>query len=172
MAFRPCRDIDPRVTFTQIVDLDSGARPRAEANGHSYFLGRIEDYKSDQPFDLILMLNLIEHVAHPDEVLVSTQSLLSERGRLLIKTPNFRALDAVLFRHRGWGGYHCPRHFVLFSRKSLYRTLNNAGLAVEQFRYTQGASFWGSSILQMLWRCGIISASAERPYAPPRLRPS
>jgi SAM-dependent methyltransferase len=158
------RDIDPRVTFTQIVDLDSRAQAQAEDNDHSYFLGRIEDYKSDQPFDLVLMLNLIEHVAHPDEVLTKTQSLLSEKGRVLIKTPNFRALDAVLFRHHGWGGYHCPRHFVLFNRESLDRTLNTAGLAVERFRYTQGAPFWAGSILRMFWRRGIISANAERPY--------
>lgn len=158
------RNLDQRVTFTQIVDLDSSARVQAESSGHSYFLGRIEDYNPDQPFDLVLMLNLIEHVAHPDEVLVKTQSLLSERGRVLIKTPNFRALDAVLFRHHGWGGYHCPRHFVLFSRESLNRTLNNAGLSVERFHYTQGAPFWAGSILHMLWRRGIISASAERPY--------
>ena len=159
------RKIDPRVTFTQIIDLDAGAQARAEKDGHSYFIGRIEDYKSDHPFDLILMLNLIEHVAHPDEVLVNTQTLLSEKGRVLIKTPNFRSLDAVLFRHHGWGGYHCPRHFVLFSREGLNRTLNTAGLTVERFRYTQGAPFWVGSILRMLWQRGIISASAERPYA-------
>jgi hypothetical protein len=109
------------------------------------------------------MLNLIEHVAHPDEVLTKTQALLSEKGRVLIKTPNFRALDAVLFRHRDWSGYHCPRHFVLFNRESLDRALNTAGLTVERFRYTQGP-FWAGSILQMLWRHGIISANAERPY--------
>jgi SAM-dependent methyltransferase len=165
------RSIDPRVVFTQIVDLDSGAQARAKSNGHSYFLGRIEDYRSDQPFDLVLMLNLIEHVAHPDRVLANTQALLSDKGRVLIKTPNFRALDAVLFRHHGWGGYHCPRHFVLFNRESLNRTLNTAGLTVERFRYTQGAPFWAGSILQMLWRRGIISASAERPYGTNPLAP-
>jgi SAM-dependent methyltransferase len=158
------RNLDQRVTFTQIVDLNATARARAESNGHSYFPGRIEDYKSDQPFDLILMLNLIEHLAHPDKVLAHTHSLLSDKGRVLIKTPNFRALDAVLFRHHGWAGYHCPRHFVLFSRASLDRTLNTAGFTVERFRYTQGATFWAASILLMLWRRRIISASAERPY--------
>jgi SAM-dependent methyltransferase len=165
------RTIDRRVTFTQIVDLDAAAKAKAECDGHSYFLGRIEDYRSDEPFDLVLMLNLIEHVAHPDEVLASTQALLSERGRVLIKTPNFRALDAMLFRHHGWGGYHCPRHFVLFNRESLGRTLDQAGLVVERFRYTQGAPFWTGSILQMLWRAGLISASAERPYGASPITP-
>jgi SAM-dependent methyltransferase len=165
------RDVDPRVKFTQVVDLDSGAQPRAEASGHCYFLGRIEDFKSDQPFDLILMLNLVEHVAHPDEVLAGAKALLSENGRVLIKTPNFRALDAVLFRHHGWGGYHCPRHFVLFSRESLDRALNTAGLTVERFRYTQGAPFWTGSILRMLWRRGFIAASAERSYGASPITP-
>jgi SAM-dependent methyltransferase len=159
------RSIDARVTATHIVDLDSGAQARAEQSGHAYFRGRIEDFTSDQPFDLVLMLNLIEHVARPDEVLTHVRGLLSERGRVLIQTPNFRSLDAALFRHREWAGYHCPRHFVLFSRHSLDRTLQRAGLQIERFSYTQGASFWAGSILNVLWRRGVIAGRAGRPYA-------
>lgn len=150
------RSVDPRVKFTQIVDLDRAAAAKAEANGHRYFCGRIEDFQTDVKFDLILMLNLIEHVAHPDEILRKTAELLSPTGRLLLKTPNFRALDAVIFRNQSWGGYHCPRHFVLFSRKSLENTMREAGLATEQFSYTQGAPFWAVSIMDLLRRIGLV----------------
>jgi SAM-dependent methyltransferase len=157
------RAADPRVTRTQIVDIDPAAKARAEAKGHSYFCGTIGDFETEARFDAILMLNLIEHVADPAVVLAEARSLLSPRGRIFIKTPNHRALDARLFRRRNWGGYHCPRHFVLFSRASMTRTLEAAGLCVAGFSFTQGAPFWSVSVLELMRRAGFADVSAARP---------
>jgi 2-polyprenyl-3-methyl-5-hydroxy-6-metoxy-1,4-benzoquinol methylase len=157
------RGLDSRVTTTQVVDIDSAAEQEALAAGHRFFCGRIEDFRSELKFDLILMLNLIEHVARPGTVLQQIAGMLNVDGRILIKTPNFRSLDARLFRHRSWAGYHCPRHFVLFSSHSLEATLEKAGLQVDQFSYTQGAPFWAPSILELMRRRGLVSISAERP---------
>jgi 2-polyprenyl-3-methyl-5-hydroxy-6-metoxy-1,4-benzoquinol methylase len=157
------RGIDARVAVTQVVDIDAAAEREACAKGHRFFCGRIEDFASDRPFDVVLMLNLIEHVARPDLVLRHVAKMLGPHGRILIKTPNFRALDARLFRHRSWAGYHCPRHFVLFSQHSLERVLTAAGLEVERLSYTQGAPFWATSILELMRQRGLVSISAERP---------
>ena len=157
------RATDPRVKATQIVDIDPGARAGAERNGHGFFCGRIEEFESAEQYQAILMLNLIEHVADPVGVLRKAKSLLAPGGRIYIKTPNFRALDAWLFRHRNWGGYHCPRHFVLFSRESLCAAAANAGLTVDRFEFTQGAPFWSVSVLEMFRRWGLVAVSAERP---------
>jgi hypothetical protein len=97
--------------------------------------------------------------------------MLSPNGRIVIKTPNFRSLDAVIFRHRSWGGYHCPRHFVLFNHESLTRTLRDAGLAVDRFSYTQGAPFWCVSIMNQMRLAGWISVSPRRSYADHPLLP-
>lgn len=157
------RDVDPRIRNTQVVDIDAGARSLAERAGHSFFCGLIEDFASDDRYHAILMLNLIEHVVDPVAVLKRAGELLAPGGRIYVKTPNFRALDAKLFRNRNWGGYHCPRHFVLFSRESFALVSSKAGLAVKEFRYTQGAPFWSVSILEMLRRRGMVSVTAERP---------
>ena len=154
---------DPRITRTQIVDIDPAAKKRAEGDGHAYFCGRIEEFDTPDKFDVILMLNLIEHVADPVGVLRKAHSLLSPRGRLYIKTPNFRALDARIFRHRSWGGYHCPRHFVIFSKDSIHRTMQKSGLRVAEFAFTQGAPFWSISVLEQLRRWGLVDVSAQRP---------
>jgi SAM-dependent methyltransferase len=151
------------VTHTQVVDIDEGARPAAERSGHDFFCGRIEDVPTDQKFDLILMLNLIEHVADPVSVLQKSKGLLSPKGRIYVKTPNFRALDATIFRNMNWGGYHCPRHFVLFSKNSFDMLAQKAGLEIGSFSYTQGAPFWAISILEILRRFGIVRISRQRP---------
>jgi hypothetical protein len=82
---------------------------------------------------------------------------------LLIKTPNYDALDARIFRHRSWGGYHAPRHFVLFDRDSFARMAENQGLHVGSFACAQGAPFWTVSVLNELRMLGLVKISRERP---------
>jgi len=155
--------VDPRVATTQVVDFDSGAKVAAERAGHCYFLGTIEQFESAEKYHLILMLNLIEHVRRPDEVLAKARSLLAPGGLILIKTPNYDALDARIFRHRSWGGYHAPRHFVLFERDSFARMAKDQGLQVKSFAYAQGAPFWTVSALNELRLLGLVKISRERP---------
>lgn len=157
------RGVDPRVCKTQIVDLDPGAQSIAEARGHGYFCGRVEDFETADRYQVILMLNLIEHVDNPIDVLRKVASFLAPNGRIYIKTPNFRAMDARVFKNKSWGGYHCPRHFVLFSRNSFNVAAAAADLRVVGFSYTQGAPFWSVSLLEMLRRLGLVRVSADRP---------
>jgi SAM-dependent methyltransferase len=163
---------DARVSRTVIVDLDDKAEAVARAAGHEYVRARIEDASLRGPFDVILLLNLIEHVEDPLAVLTKVRALLSPRGVVLIKTPNYDSLDAHLFRHRNWGGYHCPRHWVIFTQPSFQRLVESSGLRVKRWQYTQGAPFWTVSVLAWLADRGVIRVTRGRPawthplYAP------
>lgn len=157
------RRVDGRFTYTCVVDIDPSAGALAEAAGHRFALGAIEDFSANRPFDLVLMLNLIEHVADPGKVLRKAADMLSPDGLLLLKTPNFDALDARLFRHHSWAGLHTPRHFVLFTRESLIDLCRRSGLEVVSFQYTQGAPFWSVSVLDLLRRMGLVRVDADRP---------
>jgi len=157
------KEADDRISFTQVVDLDIEAEKLAHANGHEYFCGRFEEFTSTRTFDVILMLNLIEHVANPLTVLQQARTLLSPKGIILIKTPNIDSWDARLFRHENWGGYHCPRHWVLFTKESLTALIHRAGFRVIEANYTQGAPFWTTSVLLRLEKMGLVSISRERP---------
>jgi 2-polyprenyl-3-methyl-5-hydroxy-6-metoxy-1,4-benzoquinol methylase len=157
------RSIDDRVNFTQVVDIDENAKVLAEKNGHHYFHGRFEEFSSDRKFDLILMLNLIEHVRDPRAILAKAAASLSSNGVILVKTPNFDALDARVFRHRSWAGFHTPRHFVLFNDRSFRVLAESAGLDVRSLAFTQGAPFWSISVFNELRRLGLVSADAMRP---------
>lgn len=157
------RSLDPRIRRTQVVDFDADAGERARAAGHEYFRGRIEDFETEERFDLVLLLNLIEHVEDPRAVLGKVQKLLSPQGLALVKTPNYDSLDGRIFRHRNWGGYHCPRHWVLFTRESFGAAAAGAGLAVREFRYTQGAPFWATSLLFLLRRRKLVRIDPARP---------
>jgi 2-polyprenyl-3-methyl-5-hydroxy-6-metoxy-1,4-benzoquinol methylase len=157
------RDSDHRVTHTTVVDIDAAAADVARSSGHEFHGQRLEDFESDERFDVVLMLNLIEHVADPAEMLRKVRSLLSEHGRVIVKTPNADAWDARLFRRSYWAGLHVPRHWVVFNRASFERMLSGTGLECIEFRYTQGAPFWAASVLAAAARRGWTEVSARRP---------
>ena len=166
------RRAEPRFVRTVVVDLDREAEAAAIASGHEYVRARVEDAPLRGPFDLILLLNLIEHVADPGAVLRRARALLSPAGVVLVKTPNVDSLDARLFRHRNWGGLHCPRHWVLFTAASFTSAAERAGFRVRHWHYTQGAPFWTVSVLAWLDDLGVARITPQRPawrhplYAP------
>lgn len=157
------RKASARVKQTHEVDLDPGARARAEAAGHVFHHCKVEEFSCAESFDLILMLNLIEHVSDPAAVLRAMGKLLSPQGLILIKTPNVRTLDCRIFRNHNWGGFHCPRHFVLFTRQSIIDLGERCGLRTVKATYTQGAPQWACSILGWLGLKGWLNISAQRP---------
>jgi 2-polyprenyl-3-methyl-5-hydroxy-6-metoxy-1,4-benzoquinol methylase len=152
-----------RITRTMIVDLDEHAATLAREKGHEYFCGRIESFESDTRFDVVMLLNLIEHVEDPGRVLRKIRAMLNPKGVLLVKTPNWDALDARVFRHANWAGYHCPRHWVLFTKESFAALAAECGLEVAEFSFTQGAPFWTASLLHWLSKRGIVAITRERP---------
>jgi SAM-dependent methyltransferase len=165
------RKVSNRVQQTHEVDFDESARSAAESSGHVFHACRIEEFSSDQKFDLILMLNLVEHVSNPRAVLGAMRNLLSPGGLILLKTPNVDTLDCRLFRNYNWGGFHCPRHFVLFNRKSLIDLALRCGLKAASISYTQGAPQWACSILGCLGLKGWIRISSDRPLYTHKLYP-
>jgi 2-polyprenyl-3-methyl-5-hydroxy-6-metoxy-1,4-benzoquinol methylase len=152
-----------RIAYTQVVDIDEKAKSIAEEKGHAYFEGTIETFTTDKSFHLILMLNLIEHVAVPLAVLQKAGSLLAPGGIIVIKTPNTTGWDARLFKKSYWGGLHCPRHWVIFSEKSFGILLQSTQLKIKKLHYTQGAPFWAFSIIAALHRKRLVHVSAKKP---------
>ncbi len=132
-----------------VVDIDPASIEAARARGLRGEVARFEDFETSERFHIVLMLNLIEHVANPIEVLVKARQLLVPGGVAWIQTPNFRAFDARLFRDRCWTGLHCPRHWVVFSTSGLESAIRRAGLEPRVIEHTQAGSFWASSLLAL-----------------------
>jgi len=156
------REAEPRVRETFALDFDESSRQKAEEAGHVFYAQRAEEFTSERKYDFILMLNIIEHVTDPLRVMKAISKTLSPGGAVLIKTPNVDTLDRYIFQRHNWGGFHCPRHFVLFNKSNLTQLINQCGLEMSWFSYTQGASQWTASILGMLAQKQIISCDSNR----------
>lgn len=141
------KEADPRVGTTCVVDLDAGARQVAEGKGHSFLESTIEDAELGQNFDVVVMYNLIEHVADPEAVLRKISTVMNKGGVLVLKTPTTEGINFRMFRHKYWGGYHAPRHFVLFNRQNFKMMVDRLDFADCRFSFTQGAPMWVKSVI-------------------------
>lgn len=127
------------------VEMDEKVISKLKADGFQGFAGRIEDAENDLPadsFDLIVSLQVLEHVESPLEMMRAMTKLLRSEGVLIIETPNTESFDTKIFRKKYWGGYHFPRHWNLLNEKSLKRLAAEAGLEILEFNYLPAHSFW------------------------------
>jgi 2-polyprenyl-3-methyl-5-hydroxy-6-metoxy-1,4-benzoquinol methylase len=73
-----------------------------------------------ESFDLITAHHFIEHVANPNQIMAEIVRLLKPGGKVILRTPNSRALGRAWFG-RYWFPNEVPRHLILFSIKNLNR---------------------------------------------------
>ncbi|HEY0428749.1 MAG TPA: class I SAM-dependent methyltransferase [Pyrinomonadaceae bacterium] len=137
------------------VDVDARAAQMAEKSGLKVYLGSIEEL--DLPknaYDLAFMIQTIEHVEKPEKVLSAALEVLKPGGRLVVVTDNTDTLDFKFFKGSYWGGYHFPRHWNLFNRKSLANLAEKTGFEVEKLTTVVSPVNWVYSIHNSLvdWR--------------------
>lgn len=127
------------------LQFDAAALDAAKSSNIRMVQGNVETDLSalrDNGHDVIVMRQLIEHLRDPRAALLGLHRKLSPDGLLVIDTPNRGGLDYQLFKHRFWGGYHIPRHFHLFTQKSLVNLLETTGYAIHSKGFTPSIAFW------------------------------
>lgn len=69
-------------------DLEGYVRLKHERGTIRYAPGNAFELQFDPPFDLVVVTEIIEHVAHPDAFLAQVARLTRPRGHVLLSTPN------------------------------------------------------------------------------------
>lgn len=129
------------------VDLDERAAKMAEKSGLKVHLGNIEKLNlPENAYDLALMIQTIEHVEQPDEILRAVKRVLKPGGRLVIVTDNTDSIDFNFFKNSYWGGYHFPRHWNLFNRTSLSKLAEKTGFEIADLETQVSPVNWVYSI--------------------------
>lgn len=84
----------------------------------------------DRTFDVVAMLDVIEHVHEVHELLAEIRRILKDDGILYIGMPNFNGLRSRL-RRRKWSYLTSIGHIYFFTLRSLDRLLRTEGMAVQ-----------------------------------------
>jgi SAM-dependent methyltransferase len=109
------------------------------------------------PFDLILMLDVLEHIAQPEAVLSRARELLAPRGRILITVPAFQWL---------WTSHDTlNQHVLRYSTGTLRDLIARAGLAADETGYL----FQSLVVPKLLVRIkeSIVPSAPRVPSVPP-----
>lgn len=145
------------------VELDEHQIGLLSKEGFHGYCGRVEEAAHRLPadsFELIVLLQVLEHVENPRSMVATLSGLLRDGGVLIIETPNTDSFDFRLFRERYWGGYHFPRHWNLFNLESLRRMVEEHGMAVKEFNFLPAHSFWIFSLHHLIeerWRLPVLA---------------
>jgi SAM-dependent methyltransferase len=84
-------------------------------------------------FDVVTMVEFLEHVADPDPFLASAARWLRPGGLLFATTPNRRSLNCLLLGLR-WSVISPPEHCVIWTAAGLRAALGRAGFACRSVR--------------------------------------
>ncbi len=129
------------------IDFDERAVRMAEKAGLKIHHGSIEDLNlPENSFDLAFMIQTVEHLEKPVEILSAVRNVLKRGGQLVIVTDNTDAFDFKIFKNGYWGGYHFPRHWNLFNRKSLGRLAEKVGFEIVGIKTIVSPVNWVYSI--------------------------
>ena len=107
------------------------AKVASESFGVKVYSGKLSEIaNAEEPFDVITLGHVIEHLPDPIGTLKECSRLLKPGGRLVIVTPNFDSLGRKYFAE-SWRPLETPRHLCLLNQKTLSSIAEKSGLKVE-----------------------------------------
>ena len=108
------------------VEISQEAVDWAEKLGRKVTCSTIEDFKTDQKYEVISALDVLEHISRPVDFIQTVRDLLVETGIFLINVPYEGSFSAKLSGKK-WHALLPPEHWFYFNKKSLRQILENGG---------------------------------------------
>jgi SAM-dependent methyltransferase len=155
------------------LDLSEGSKQAASATfGIDVFCGPLDAAPwAPASFDLITAWWSLEHMADPEPALARMCTLLAPGGHMLIAIPNSQSLVARVFGSR-WYHLDCPRHYHLWTPRSIRQLLERQGLTYRSTRFDK--SPWGllGSLQYAIYGDNIRAEVANRLRGNTKLAPA
>lgn len=155
------------------VEADANVRRIADEQGFQVKVGLFDpgDYP-DGFFDWVTLDQVLEHVADPLATLRGVGRVLRPGGFAAVSTPNGAGWGARVFGRR-WIHRHAPYHLQAFTRRSLRRAAERAGLRVERastitssewlnYQWAHFATYPGTGRPSAFWSSGVERTAAEQ----------
>jgi len=110
-----------------------------EQKGIQMYKGEIENIEfNDLKFDVVVSIEVLEHISNPLSHLERINQILRPGGTLYLTTPNFNSLNRRILGER-WNVLAYPEHLSYFNKKSLNMALSKSGFVKKQL-ITEGIS--------------------------------
>jgi len=98
------------------------------------FKKNLEDFLkiNNEKFDLILLMDILEHLKNPKKSLLQIRKILKDNGVLVIQLPNYKSLMAKICKN--WSWWMIEDHKYFFSPKSIKKLIKKAGFQLTFFK--------------------------------------
>lgn len=106
----------------------------------------LEEFKPENPFDIVVLSNVLEHAPNPKEMLKNVSRVLKLCGQIWISCPNSQSWLRKLFG-RAWINWHVPFHLFHFSNKTLGQLLQFSGFKITELKYITPCHWMSQSIV-------------------------
>jgi SAM-dependent methyltransferase len=117
------------------IDISNKAVDFANENfGNHFYCSKIEDFKSDKKFDLIVATEIFEHLVDPSVIFDLSKKLLKKTGVLFVTTPNKDHSDSI---NKGaiWQTDLPPVHTFWGTKKGVVALANKHNFSVDFFDF-------------------------------------
>jgi SAM-dependent methyltransferase len=89
---------------------------------------------AEKKFDLVIMFQVLEHLADPLQQLSRARALVHERGKVVVCVPNIASWQSIFGKQR-WFHLDVPRHLFHYSPASLASLARVAGFNVNSIGF-------------------------------------
>ncbi len=93
-------------------------------------------YKKSDFFDIVTMLDVLEHLANQNEILQGIYKVLKKWGKFILTVPNLNSLEFRLYR-KYWEWFSPPAHLIYYTPETLRKMLNKHGFKVSHIETYQ-----------------------------------
>jgi SAM-dependent methyltransferase len=128
------------------LELNSVAAAAARARGFTVHEQPLEGFQPAEPYDVVVMSNVLEHFLDIRQALNDVRRLLAADGEVWISLPNSRSWLRRQFG-RSWINWHVPFHIVHFSLNTLSRALEEAGFEIRRTKQITPALWVAQTII-------------------------
>jgi len=132
------------------LELNERAAALARSRGFKVSTSLIEDFSPTEPYDVVVISNVLEHTAEPQRMLAAAASLLKPGGEIWISCPNSRSWLRKLCGH-DWINWHVPFHIVHFTEDSLSLLLQQMGFEVLEKKQATPALWSAQSFISRMF---------------------
>jgi SAM-dependent methyltransferase len=141
--------------LVRCIEPDSAQREKLEEEGFESF-ANIASLPDDSA-SFIFSLNVFEHIEHDTIAIREIREKLRPGGTLLIYVPAFECLWTSLDDK--------VQHYRRYTKKTLWRLVEQEGFAIEQIRYADCLGFIATLVFRLLNRsASTVTATAIRLY--------
>ncbi len=146
---------------TGLEPSSSGVDSARQSLGPVIVQGTVEDFTPDQPFDVVTMTQVVEHLSDPLAAMRRVHGFLRPGGLVFLSTPNRVSLRARLSGAHAWAqGFDADGtlHTYSFSPRGMRSLLQRAGFSALELRsvpYREGNET-DFGFLALAWRQRLL----------------